>query len=91
MPWRRKPARWLRYWKGPVNRDAGFRTVLVFCLGRATGPNCGHCGRVTLSDLPEWDWQDISAHFRCSRCGTVGYVDTRMDWSEVIDFNKGVC
>jgi hypothetical protein len=46
---------------------------------------------VTLNDLPDWDWQDISAHFRCSVCGTVGYVDTRMDWSEVIDFNKGVC
>ena len=26
MPWRRKPARWLRYWEGPVNKDAGFRT-----------------------------------------------------------------
>ena len=90
MPWRRKPARWLRYWKGPVDRDAGFRTVLVFCLGRATGPHCGHCGRLALNDLPDWDWQDISAHFRCSQCGTVGYVDTRMDWSEVIDFNKGV-
>jgi hypothetical protein len=34
--------------------------------------------------------RQISPHFRCTKCGTVGYVDTRMDWSEVIDFNKGV-
>jgi hypothetical protein len=44
-----------------------------------------------LDDLPEWDWYDISAHLRCTKCGTVGFVDTRPNWSEVIDFNKGVC
>jgi hypothetical protein len=22
--------------------------------------------------------------------GTIGYVDTRLDWSEVINFNKGI-
>jgi hypothetical protein len=43
-----------------------------------------------LKDLPDWDWREISAHFRCTKCGTVGYVDTRMDWTEVIDFNKGI-
>ena len=91
MPWRRKPAHWLRYWKGPVDRGAGFRSVLVYCVGPPKGKLCGHCGRVALENLPEWDWQEISAHFRCTECGTVGYVDTRMDWSEVIDFNKGIC
>jgi len=90
MVHRRKPARWLRYWKGPVDRDAGFRSVLVYCVGPPLGKLCGHCGRLALRDLPEWDWQDISAHLRCTRCGTVGYVDTRMDWSEVIDFNRGI-
>jgi hypothetical protein len=35
-------------------------------------------------------WQEISAHLRCTVCGTVGYVDTRNNWSEVINFNKGV-
>ena len=25
------------------------------------------------------------------KCGTVGYVDTRLNWSEVINFNKGIC
>jgi hypothetical protein len=43
-----------------------------------------------LRDLPDWDWREISAHFRCTKCGAVGYVDTRMDWNEVIDFNKGI-
>ena len=33
----------------------------------------------------------ISAHLRCTKCGTVGCVDTRPNWSEVIDFNKGIC
>jgi hypothetical protein len=88
MPWRRKPAHWLRYWDGPVNRDAGFRTVLVYCVAPPKGKLCGHCGSLILKDLPDWDWYQISAHLRCTRCGTVGYVDTRLNWSEVIDFNR---
>lgn len=85
MPWRRKPAHFLRYWSGPVNRNAGFKTVLVFCVG------CEHHnGRLKLADLPDWDWYDISAHLKCTACGKVGWVDTRMDWSEVINFAKGV-
>jgi hypothetical protein len=28
---------------------------------------------------------------RLTKCGTVGFVDTRVDWTEVINFNKGVC
>ena len=67
-----------------------FASVLVYCVGPPMERLCGHCGRLALNDLPDGDWQDISAHLRCTRCGTVGYVDTRMDWSEVIDFNKGV-
>jgi hypothetical protein len=43
----------------------------------------------TAAEL-EWDWRDISAHLRCTRCGTVGYVDMRVDWSEVINFNNGI-
>jgi hypothetical protein len=30
------------------------------------------------------------AILRCTACGTVGYVDTRLDWSEGIDFNNGI-
>ena len=94
MPWRRKPAHFLRYWCGPVDRKTGFRTVLVFCLGPPHPASyhayCHHNGRLNLADLPDWDWYDISAHLKCSRCGTVGYVDTRMDWTEVVDFNKGI-
>jgi hypothetical protein len=95
MPWRKKPVRWLRYWEGPVNPDAGFKTVLVYCVGpdnlRGSYHNaCHHNGCLKLDELPDWDWRDISAHLRCTKCGTVGYVDTRLNWSEVIDFNKGV-
>jgi hypothetical protein len=95
MPWRRKPASWLEYWKGPINRAAGFRTILVYCVGPAHPATyharCHHNGRLRLDDLPEWDWYDISAHLRCTKCDTVGYVDTRVDWSEVVNLNKGVC
>jgi hypothetical protein len=59
MPWRRKPVSWLRYWQGPVNRDAGFKTVLVYCVGpEKGGPVCGHNAPLMLADLPDWDWRD---------------------------------
>ena len=98
MPWRRKPASHLQYWSGPPSKTKtdGFKSILVFCLGPAELPNgyhscCHHNGRLYLADLPDWDWFDISAHLKCTKCGSVGWVDTRLDWSEVINFNKGVC
>jgi hypothetical protein len=95
MPWRGKPASWLCYWEGPVDRNAGFKTVLVYCVGpahpRTYHEACHHNASLRLDDLPDWTWQDISAHLKCTKCGTVGYVDTRVNWSEVINFNKGIC
>ena len=97
MPWRRKPATHLAYWSGtkPARAKAdGFKTILVYCVGPAKPETyhdcCRHNGRLNIADLPDWDWADISAHLRCTVCGTVGYVDTRLDWSEVINFNKGI-
>jgi hypothetical protein len=90
MPWRRKPATYLEYWTGPVHCSAGFKTVIVYCLG-PPGARCGHSGHLRLADLPDWDWQDISAHLKCTECGAIGYVDTRLNWSEVVAFNKGIC
>jgi len=55
MPWRRKPVAWLEYWEGPVNRGAGFKTVLVYCVGPPKGKLCGHCGQIPLQDLPDWE------------------------------------
>jgi hypothetical protein len=37
MPWRHKPVAWLEYWEGPVNRDVGFKTMLVYCVGPPKG------------------------------------------------------
>lgn len=101
MPWRRKPANFLRYWSGPVDRAAvgasgrQFKTVLIYCVALTPGPDgrphsCNHVGRLRLADLPDWDWYDISAHLKCTACGKVGWVDTRLDWGEVINFAKGV-
>jgi hypothetical protein len=91
MPWRRKPASWLRYWDGPINRSTGFTVVIVYCVGpERGGPVCGHNSMLKLADLPDWDWHDISAHLKCTKCGAIGYVDTRLNWSEVINFNKGI-
>jgi hypothetical protein len=53
MPLRRKPARFLRHWAGPVDRESvgasgkQFKTVLVYCV------NCPHSGRLKLADLPD--------------------------------------
>jgi rubredoxin len=89
MPWRRKPASWLRYWDGPVNRSTEFTMVIVYCVGpERGGPVCGHNSMLKFADLPDWNWQDISAHLKCTKCGAIGYVDTRLNWSEVIDFNR---
>ena len=88
MPWGCKPARWLEYWEGPVKRDTRHNTILIFCLGPADVQSyhdrCHDNGRLSLSDLPDWDWYDISAHLRCT--STVGVVNTRVDWTEVINF-----
>lgn len=40
--------------------------------------------------MPDWDWTDISVRLRRTVCGAVGYVDTRNDWTEVIDFGKEI-
>jgi hypothetical protein len=37
MPWRRKPASWLRYWEGPVKRDAGFKRSMLMKAKAAAG------------------------------------------------------
>jgi hypothetical protein len=71
-------------WLSPcaAQREFAFRGSYHNC--------CHHNASLRLADLPDWDWRDISAHLRCTKCGTVGYVDTRLNWSEVINFNKGV-
>jgi hypothetical protein len=93
MPWRRKPVSRLRYWSGggPSRaKDAGFQSILVYCVGPAQGPHCHHRSAKKLDDLPDWDWYDISAHLKCMKCGSVGWVDTRPNWGEVVNFNKGI-
>jgi hypothetical protein len=77
----RKPVSRLRYWSGggPADFKAqGFKTILVYCVGppdRDPRPRCWHYAVVKLDDLPDWEWQDICAHLRCSKCGSVGWVD----------------
>jgi hypothetical protein len=65
---------------------------LVYRVGpaRLQSYTCDHNASLRLDDLPEWDCYDISAHRKCTKCGAIGYVDTRLNWSVVIDFNKGI-
>jgi hypothetical protein len=56
----------------------------------AQGPRCHHWSSKKLDDLPEWDWYDISAHLKCTQCGSVGWVDTRPNWPDIVNFNKGI-
>jgi hypothetical protein len=39
---------------------------------------------VPLDRLPDWDWYDVLAHLKCTRCGSVNWVDPRPNWTEVI-------
>jgi hypothetical protein len=96
MPWRRKPVSRLRYWSGggPADFKAqGFKTILVYCVGPPDGDpreRCWHYAEVSLDRLPDWDWRDICAHLRCTRCGSLEWVDPRPNWREVIDYEKGI-
>jgi hypothetical protein len=78
MPWRRKPAHFLRYLAGPVREET---TLLVYCLG-AQGYRCHHSARLKAADLPDWDMSDVSAHLKCTACGAVGWVDVRPEHRE---------
>ncbi len=69
MPWRRKPAHFLRYWTGPVDRSAGFKTVLVFCDRRQ------HHNGLKLADLRDWDWYDNLGAPEVHRLRQAGWVD----------------
>jgi hypothetical protein len=74
----------------PPDRSEPIQTFLVYCMGPPAGPRCHHWSAKKLDDLPEWDWYDISAHLKCTKCGSIGWVDTRPNWGEVINFNKGI-
>lgn len=52
-------------------------------------PRCWHYSVVPLDRLPNWGWYDICSHLKCTRCGSVGWVDPRPNWSEVIDYQRG--
>jgi hypothetical protein len=96
MPWRRKPNSRLRYWSNGRPSDTraeGFETILVYCVGppdRDPRPCCWHPAVVPLDRLPDWDWYDVCAHLKCTRRGSVGWADPRPNWSEVIDYGKGI-
>lgn len=64
-------------------RRTEIRSILVYCVAGEGRKVCGHNSVVRIAYLPEWDWSDISAHLQCTKCGAVGYVDTRPDWPKV--------
>jgi hypothetical protein len=69
----------------------GFSRVSIWCVGHMPdGTRCHHNADIELDGLPDWPWQSVSAHLRCTECGCIGYVGTRLDWGEVINFNRGV-
>jgi hypothetical protein len=62
-------------------------------LGRPTAIQAraaGNSAAVPLDRLPDWDWSDVCAHLKCSKCGSVGWVDPRPIWCEVVNYNKGI-
>ncbi len=68
---------------------SGFKVIRAHCVGhRRDGWRCDHYGDVPLEAVPRKLWQEVGPHFRCTECGSVGYVDLRVDWAELIDFSK---
>jgi hypothetical protein len=86
----------MRYWTdgSPTTaKAAGFKSIVIYCVGppyRDSRPRCWHTAQLKLDDLPDWQWPDILAHLKCTNCGSVGWVDPRPNWGEVIDYEKGV-
>jgi hypothetical protein len=75
------------------NESGGFRTILIYCVGpsdRDSRPRCWHYSVVPLDRRSDWDWYDTLAYFTRTQCGSVGWVDPRSNWSEVINYSKGV-
>jgi hypothetical protein len=66
--------RQIRYWNGPVDRSTEFTMVIVYCVGPERG-GCGHNAMLKFADLPDWNWQDISAYLKCTKCGAIGYIE----------------
>jgi hypothetical protein len=66
---------------------------LFYCVGSPVDdryPRCGHSAAMNLGHLPDWQWPDILAHLKCTKCGSVGWVDPSPNWGEFINYNKGV-
>jgi hypothetical protein len=72
----------LYYWSGGSpsrSKAAGFKTIMVYCMGRPVGPSCCQSAQPGLDDVLDWDWYDICAHLKCSECSSVGWVDPRSE------------
>jgi hypothetical protein len=91
MPWLRKPISRLQYWTSGSPSTAwadGFKTILVYCVGPPVGDP-----PAVLAQRQKPSRTAVARHLRppkCTKCGSVGWVDPRPDWTEVIKFNKGV-
>jgi hypothetical protein len=68
----------------------GFRSVIIRCVSNHPTRQgcCYHQKRFALSDLPDASWDQLGPWFRCTICGSVGFVDMALDWTEKIDFSK---
>lgn len=87
----RKPVSSISYPEGHVGSSirSGFTKIRAYCLAwKRSGERCHHYGDVPLEVLPRERWDVIAPHFRCTECGAVGYVDLRVDWGEIVDFDK---
>ena len=56
------------------------------CVGPPYGdphPRCWHNAVVSLDLLAGWQWPDILAHLKCTKCGSIGWVDPPPNLGEV--------
>lgn len=88
----RKPESWLETPTGSVarSRRSGFTRIRAYCVGRSSKDRrrCWHEKDIPLDALPDTSWEQIAWRLRCTKCGSLGYVNLRVDWTEVIDFHS---
>ncbi len=72
----------MNHWSGLIDRSPDAPRVWVYCCGGSTP--CWNSKLVSVHDLPGERWEDVCRRFKCSSCGTVGRVDLRTHWADVV-------
>jgi hypothetical protein len=73
-------------------RADGLRRVYVHCVGQhqPSRDRCWHQACLPLEGLPPTAWSEVCPRFRCTECGSLGYVSLQPAWGDVINYSQGI-